>query len=52
MTEHPRNDVLADDKEGTSAVDAGKDTRQAGRVRTGEETTVDEAMGQGPLPEK
>jgi hypothetical protein len=52
MTEHPRNDVLAGDKEDTSAVDEGQDTGQPGRVRTEGETTVDEAMGQGPLPQK
>jgi hypothetical protein len=52
MTEHPGNDVRSGDKEDASAADGGKDIGQPGRVRTEGETTVDEAIGQGPLPEK
>jgi hypothetical protein len=36
----------------TSAADGGKDTGRPGRVRTEGETAVDEAMGQGPLPQQ
>jgi hypothetical protein len=52
MTEQPGNDVRSGDEEDPSAADGGKDTGRPGRVRTEGETTVDEAIGQGPLPQK
>ena len=50
MTEQPGNDVQSVAKE--NAADAEKDTGRPGRVRTEGETAVDDALGQGPLPEK
>jgi hypothetical protein len=52
MTEHPGNDVRSAGEEDASAADGGKDTGRPGRVRTEGETAVDEAIGQGPLPQK
>jgi hypothetical protein len=52
MTEQPGNDVRSGDEEDASAADGGKDTGRPGPVRTQGETTVDEAIGQGPLPQK
>jgi hypothetical protein len=52
MTEHPGNDVRSGEKEDAPAAGGGKDTGHLDRVRTEGETTVDEAIGQGPLPQK
>jgi hypothetical protein len=52
MTEQPGNDVRSGDKESALPADGEKDTQRPGRVRTEGETAVDDALGQGPLPEK
>jgi hypothetical protein len=52
MTGQPGNDVRSVGKEDGSAADTGKDTGRPGRFRTEEESAVDDAIGQGPLPEK
>jgi hypothetical protein len=52
MTEEPGDDVRSAGKEDASTAGGGKDTGRPGRVRTEGETTVDEAIGQGPLPQK
>jgi hypothetical protein len=52
MTEQPEDDVRSGDKENAPPAGGGKDTGRPGRVRTEGETAVDDALGQGPLPEK
>ena len=52
MTEQPEDGVRPGGQEDASAADEGKDPGRPGRVRTEGETSVDEAIGQGPLPEK
>ena len=52
MTEQPGNDVRSGDEENAPPAGRGKDTGRPGRVRTEGETAVDDAIGQGPMPEK
>ena len=52
MTEQPGNDVRSSDEESVRPADGGKDTGRSGRVRTEGETAVDDAIGQGSLPEE
>jgi len=52
MTEHPKNDERSGGEEDDSAAEVVEDTGRLGRVRTEGETAVDDALGQGPLPDK
>ena len=51
MTEQPDTPLQPDDDEGSHA-SVGKDAAQPGGGRTAGETTVDDAMGQGTVPQE
>ncbi|MFD2091128.1 hypothetical protein [Blastococcus deserti] len=50
MTEQSGTPVPAGDAEDGSHASVGKDVERPGGGRTEGETTVDDAMGQGPAP--
>ena len=50
MTEQPDAAPEPGDVEGGSHASVGKDVARPGGGRTESETTVDEALGQGPTP--
>ena len=52
MTEQPNTAPRPDDDEDGSAASVTEDAGRHGVVRTAGETAVDDALGQGPPPER